>query len=106
MSEASWKSMSESILAMAKTGATADNDKTTMTVHMIAASRVVKGALELYFHFVNTMCAGDYDLQCIHVYCTNMIIHSGLLSFLRSVLNLTVSHKFEPKFVNLKSFAQ
>ena len=73
--------MSESILAIAKTGATADNDKTTMTVHMIAASRVVKGDLKLYFHLVNTVCAGDYDLQCIHVYCTNMIIDSGLFSF-------------------------
>ena len=46
MSEISWKSMIESILAMAKTGATADSDKMTITVHMIAASRVVKGDLK------------------------------------------------------------
>ena len=59
MSEVSLNSMSESILAMAKTGATADNDKTTMTVHMIAASRVVKGDLKLYFHLVNTVCARE-----------------------------------------------
>ena len=46
MSDVSWKSINESIFAMVNTGATAASDKITITVTMIAASRVVNGDLK------------------------------------------------------------